>query len=194
MNIIDEYLLRHGLSFPIVRHSDGIVILRELPTQKLFVLSTKWITNNHHPGHYLVELRHPSHSASKQSLSNLFECRFSYEKKWSEYEDFFFSWTRNMNFVPILERKNVIISAWEIFVCCYEFWFLNGSDLFKKKLFDTLDPEQNLEDRLFSCEYFLNQREFKVSELSKIWENKFLGETNNYLDWFKSFNKQNYEI
>jgi hypothetical protein len=189
MNIIDEYLLRHGLSFPIVRHSDGIVILRELQTQKLFVLSTKWITNNHHPGHYLVELRHPSYSASKQSLSNLFECRFSYEKNWSEYEDFFFSWMRNMNFVPILERKNIIISAWEIFVCCYEFWFLNGSDLFKEELFDTLDPEQSLENRFFSCEHFFNQKEFKISELSKIWEEKFLGEINNYLDWFDSLNK-----
>jgi len=199
MKIFEEYLSRHNINVPLVKHDQGCLILKTdkkfcdkaLGCQNWCVFSISWHDQGVRPGQYNLSLRSPRSSNKYQDLKNLINCHFSFQKKWCEYEEFLYDWTNSLEgLTPILDEKEKILASWEIFVCTNESWFLKQSQGLKKSLFKTIDLESSSQFRYGSLEDFQNIDIFKYSSAHNIWKNNFLKLVKNsgligynYLNW-----------
>jgi hypothetical protein len=189
MNIFEEYLQRNDIKIPIVRHTNfGILILRadkDIWNHNWFVFSIEWQSNSYHPGNYNIQMRSTGFHSKNQNLSCLLKCHSSFEKTWSDYEQFIHSWIKKANGLePIIEEKEAILSAWEIFIFINEHWFFRQSIDLKRKLFQSIDLEISVDHRYENHIIFCETEEFKRSDISSTWNNNFLREIKyNYLTW-----------
>lgn len=178
MNLFEEYFSRHNISnVDLVYHtsSSKYLVFKKLEADKTnwIILSIDWIASKDHPGHYEINLCSPiSNSFSK-------EVKFlkikSFERKWSEYENFFLFekefYSLIKDYDPVDNKEDLFFSLWEMFVFIHDEWFFKQSFNIKELLFKTLD-ESNLNRRKSIDEMilFLSHNQTVFSN----WKNCFL--------------------
>ena len=181
MRIFEEYLDRHKIDVPIVRHCNiGTLILRG--DNRWVTLSIKWENHDYHPGQYHINMNSPIHDGYLNEI--IFTKNAPIYKKWDEYENFFLKWGQNYpRLKPISDPKEVVLAAWEMFVFSCDSWFSKKDSDTKKLLFESLDKDNSIELRYKKYQEMLSIIEIDCPPMLRIWKYEVLVRTQNYAFW-----------
>lgn len=181
MRIFEEYLKRHNIDVPIVRHcSIGTLILRG--DNRWAIMSIKWEHHDYHPGQYQIHINSPIHDGYMNEI--LFTKNSPIYKKWDEYENFFLKWDENYpRLKPIADPKEVVLAAWEMFVFSCDSWFSKKDFKIKQLLFESLDKDNSLDLRYDKYQEMINYISDEYPLMFRIWKNEVLARTQNYSFW-----------
>ena len=180
MRIFEEYLKRNDIDVPIVHHCNiGTLILRG--DNRWSLMNIKWQHHEYHPGQYEITIDSPIHDGH---VSNVFFTKNRpILKKWDEYEDFFLNWGKNHpTLKPVFEVKEVMLSAWEIFVFSFDSWFSKKPE-FTNLLFESLDKDNPVDLRYKKQQELINLISVEYPNIFKIWRYEVLIRTQNYAFW-----------
>lgn len=188
MRLHEEYFRRHNIrDIPIVNHcSQGAVMLRttdpDIWQNRWILVTLKWVEHPQHPGSYNVEFLVPIHDG--ESRGKLFSRLPSVELEWDEYEDYILDWTKNLRgVVAVRGHKNIVLTAWEMFVYCYDGWFRRQHADLKELLFRSIDEDLSLEDRYIGYQDTLIHLSTHHPAVLKAWKYEVLSQVQCYSDW-----------
>lgn len=184
MRLCEEYLQRHKIfKLPVVYYCRNACILLKTPDsyEKWMFLCSEWIEHDAQ-SRFLISSYRPQHDGYK--LGNIFSKSFIDAKKWYEYEDFMIYFCKNMeNAKPIVDRNQLKIVLWEIFVYVYDSLFANQSFQIKELVYNSLNSESNTEDRIETSNIIIAEIAKTRPAVFRIWQNEFLKKQENYATW-----------
>jgi hypothetical protein len=150
MYLCEEYLQRHGILIPYVKHvSSGHVFFKYKEKEIWHLLSIKWVEPTWRPGCYYIKVFRPIHDGYKNGL--LYEEILENKIFLDEYEDYFVKWKEDIG--KISSQKELRMTAWEICLYCYDNLLANYVS--KQDFFSTVDPTLPMEIRLQSLDKLL---------------------------------------
>ncbi len=188
MKLYQEYFLRHNIDGMVVEHNNqGALILR---TKDSWLLVTiKWQDNGIHPGKYIVEYLSPIHNG--YANRRLFQKYNVKELSWDEYEDYFLSWSDSMMVPDVISGdKKVVLTAWEMFVYCYDGWLAQQSSELRWYVYSCLDTDQSVETRYSGYQNCLLYLTAKDPDVLKVWKYEVLSLTQHYSEWLAALVKK----
>lgn len=196
MRIFEEYFQRHKIiDVPLVHHCSNGTLLLEADKQnpdwnsRWVLLTIKWVEDNHHPGEYLIELQTPNHDCI-----NKFFTTTQVTKKWQEYEDFILQWGSSLDGLrPITNSREILITAWEMFIFMYDSWFTKQPATLKNKLFQSLDKENTLETRYSNYQDVAIFLATHHPAVMRIWKYEVLARVQNCANWLAHLIENKYE-
>ncbi len=118
MYLQEEYYNIHQIKdVPIIIHiKEGILLLRAGTSYILMTIT--WKESDSRPGKYYIDYLAPIHDGYNKGQ---YFTRISEESErvleWDEYQSYLIHWCRNKEIVPIVDDREVVLAAWEIFVC-----------------------------------------------------------------------------
>ena len=190
MRLHEEYLKRHQLSVPIIKHVPlGHLIVRNsgetcfnVSTVNWTVLKMKWEDPVYHPGFYLFKFLQPY--KTNLSDSNFLRAKDEEIKiRWDEYEDYLLNWTAN--FKPsmfITDPMEIVMTVWEMFIYSHEQTIIERYRSLSNLFFKTLDFHSNLAGRYNSYVKLLklvDQNDFPFN----MWRRNLNEIAQNYSPW-----------
>ena len=196
MRLYEEYLERHLLNMPIVRHENqGAIILRTTDSKhwnsRWIIVTIRWHDQGIHPGKYYVEFYSPVHDG--YSTGRLFNKSGAKELEWDEYEDYFLNWSNNMTgFLDESSRKtsfvvkgdkDVILTAWEVFLFCYDGWFTSQCSELRGYIDRSVDLDLLSEERYCGYQDSLIYLTARHTAILKSWKYDVLGLVQKYSYW-----------
>lgn len=190
MRPYEEYLKRHSITdLPIARHdARGSLLLRTTDStmwkNRWIILNFQWIHNDHHPGHYQIEINYPIHDGYLSD--KLFTQRMPINKKWDEFEDFFIEWSEILKGVKAVHNDDVRelqLAAWEIFVFAYDGWFQKQSYEIKRILFESLDRDRKVDYRFRHYQDIGIYLATHHPAIVRAWKYEVLARVQNYSNW-----------
>ncbi len=190
MRLYDEYLKRRGITVPVVQHrQEGAVLLWTTDPlistwQNRWVLVTaRWRPDDDHPGKYEVVYHLPVHNGGTKG--RLFAQMPPIMLEWDEYEDFFYKWAAGLKGVrPASGHRQVVLTAWEMFVFCYDDWFRRqGSDLKDRHLYTSIDDQLSADARYAGYQSVLLYLSAHHPAVLQAWKYEMLMKVYNYSDW-----------
>jgi hypothetical protein len=192
MNILEDYAHRNGLKCCISHHSDSSFLVLRADRKRwetsCCVLSANWQPNSYHPGSYKICLRSPSHYPKSQDVFSLNKFHWMKEVSWSDYESFFHEWKPCSNGLYPIFDEEAILSIWEIFIFIHEYWFVSQPSDFKRRLYETISNEIEVNKRMMAFEQLTLSEPFVSSCVNTFWIDGFYAPfRKSYLNWFKSF-------
>lgn len=206
MRLIEEYLARHNITnVPLAHHCSNGTLLLEASDEKLWnsrwiLLSIEWVEDDFRPGKYKIEISTPVHDSyvedfCEKSLFLKQQKIVPSHIKWQDYEDFIFEWVKSFKgFRPIREQRDIVLTAWEMFVFMYDGWFIKQSSELKQKLFETLDKEIPYETRYSNYQDVAVFLSFHHPSVMRCWKYDVLAVVlQNHADWLAHLIEDDYE-
>lgn len=191
MQLVEEYLKRHEIKIPHIRHFNcGYVFFRTMESSRVKwkILKIVYVPDSSHPGTYSIISMNPYYNGYVKG-SNVFSEDFNYSTiQIDELEKFLFKLTKNYKKSEIIsDQKNVILTAWEMFV-------YYGDNFFSKEvpvnlLYESLNPKLSLVEKHMAYTNVVQYLTDKKSEIVRIWRDELLNLTKYYLHWVSSFGK-----
>jgi hypothetical protein len=190
MRLNEEYLQRHKISVPIIRHVPlGYLIVRDssetcfdFSTVSWTVLAIRWQDQIIHPGFYKFQFFRPQKATSPDS-----DCLKQYDKdielRWDEYESFIWEWSSKIDPATIInDPMEVVMTMWEMFVYSHEIYIADRYRNLSNLLFQSLDFTSGLSARYNSYSRFLKLVDGHESPFNS-WSKKLSEVTKNYSSW-----------
>jgi len=140
MNIAQEYMHRHKLNVPVVKHvQHGSLFFKEPDRKQWGIIAIDWQSADIHPGKYSFNLLFPTHDSDHRHFKNS-----SFQIYWDEYESHFIKLQKQKTIFPSTEEE-VYLAAWQIFcfICDTHMSRYATYDSFYK----SLDPKLTIVDR-----------------------------------------------
>jgi len=205
MRLFEEYLHRHNLhDVHVVHHCSAASLVLNTRESDLWsallnkdfsglmppyaVLNVRWEHNDHHPGHYEINISYPIHDGYK---ANLFCTSSIASIKWHEYESYILALCDRLNgFEVVRDHRLISLAAWEMFVYSYDNWFLNQGGDIKYLLFESLDKENSFEKRLGCCHELIKKLSMTHNSVVRAWKFDVCGKINNHADWLANLIEQ----
>lgn len=190
MLLQEEYYKRHGIAIPMIRYERYVnVVLRNSEYQWL-VFSGSYQENKNHPGHYNFYYLKPKHNGYSE---NLFENLANYDKcYWDRYEYLILTWLNGLStpkhygFKAIVDSKELLLVAWEIFLYTHDRWIANNTMTLGSKFYDLVEESTNpaveLTTRIFAYQKALSRIE-ESATASNSFKNNIACYTKNYSFW-----------
>lgn len=186
MRLSEEYFLRNNISdVPIVKHCavSSLILKDKDPfyNSNWVFLNIKYEHHPHRPGTYQLQFKYPIHDGFiKETIFKKFPLIYY---KWHEYEDSILDLSNHINGTPILGEKEVILSAWEMFVFTYDSWFAIQSNEIKKILFEILDKDNLIDVRYENFQQIILFLSNNYISVFRIWKYEIYNYIQNYADW-----------
>ena len=203
MRLYEEYLNRHHIhDVPLIHHAGNTCIVFKTkdykvwsdilqkdissstnfnaPTTGLFV--SKWLHNDHHPGHYEINVYYQLHDGFHvdQVLTG---CHVS-NIKWHEYENFISIYAYKLSKTDIIrDRDAAFIAGWEMFVSAYDGWFARQGGDIKYMLFQSLDADSPSHIRMDYIAEILKKLSPYNAGLIRNWKYEVLNKVQYHADW-----------
>jgi hypothetical protein len=202
MRLYEEYFKRHAIKdIPLVRYdSMGALILRTEDTtywhSSWLLVTIKWVDGGIHPGKYVVEFYSPIHNGYlKQRLFQKYNAK---ELEWDQYEDYFLNWSRSLDgdSMPgvVTGGKEVILTAWEMFVYCYDGWFAHQESELRHYVDRCLDVDLPLANRYAGYQNCLIYLTARHPNVLKVWKYEVLALVQHYSGWLAALVESHEEI
>jgi hypothetical protein len=164
MYLCEEYLKRHGIDIPYVKHIRSGCAFFKPADNNWYLLTINWQEPTWRPGVYYIKTYEPIHNGYRDGV--LFEQLTENKLFLDEYEDFFLEWRKNVVRLPW--QKELRLITWEICLYCYD--GLLASYVSKQDFLSTIDPSLSVESRLESLDkiliYFQNKLPLFVEALN----------------------------
>jgi hypothetical protein len=148
------------------------------------IFFTKWVHNDHHPGHYEISVFYGLHDGFHvdQVLSS---CHIA-NIRWHEYENFISIFANKLSNTEIVRDKDyAFVVAWEMFVSAYDGWFTKQGGDIKYLLFQSLDEEITNDLRLdYIAEILRKLSSIPYNaNLLRNWKYEVLNKVQHHADW-----------
>jgi hypothetical protein len=142
MYLCEEYMVRHLIDIPYVKHIDsGCVFFKKKDHHRWSLLTINWQEPTWRPGIYHIRQYLPIHDGYKQGA--IFN-QFSEEKvHLDEYENYILEWRDGVK--KIADGKEVRLAAWEICLYCYD--TLLAMYVCRENFMASVNPELSIELR-----------------------------------------------
>lgn len=175
MKLFEEYFKRHNITnVPLVHHcQEGVVILESEKTKNKLLIFIEWAESDGHPGEYTIKFVKPIHNSF--SAGSYFELETKIKKRWHEYEAYFIKLPEKTDsFTAVLEKYEVLLSVWEIFIFVYDGWFSTLPKTIKETLFESINKDNSLDIRIkkYREVYLFMERNFPL--ITENWSQVFL--------------------
>jgi hypothetical protein len=181
MHLQEEYIKRHNLIVPIIKHvSRGSLLFKGGLNYGLLII--EWKESNRHPGNYFISYYVPLHDGY---MSGRFFQRLNesdVELEWDNYTQWLVNWCNKIT--PVTGDKEIVLAIWEIFVYCCDGWLAEFAQPFLEKLlFKSLDKELSIDDRFVGYQECLVYFTTEHPSIMKAFRNEVLPHINNYSHW-----------
>lgn len=188
MHLSDEYLQRNKIKglHKAKYCKEGYVLFKKKDhkssIQNWKLLKILWTSQSRHPGAYDIELSKPIHDGYRYSA--FFDSTLKQFFKWETYEENIFDIFKQMkDYEIVCDYKSVLLSFWNIFIFVFDSWFSDQSSEIQNLLFNTIDPELDVETRCRNLEKFLKLLENKHSWVYNHWYKNVFKCVDNYAFW-----------
>jgi len=180
LKISDEYLMRHSIHGPFVKHtSRGVLFIREMCDYGVYwtILTTEWNHPGNHPGSYSVKYLCPVHNVRSFEFELSLECT-DMRLQWEEYEDFFERFSKSYKKSSIVnEHKEIILMAWEMFAYSHDNYLCKNFKNHYNLLFKSLDFTTCVDSRYKSYLEFM-----KILGNEEVYFSSFKSDLNKYVN------------
>ena len=149
MYLCEEYLGRHGIKIPYIKHIRSGCAFFKPTDNNWYLLTINWQEPTWRPGVYYVRTYEPRHNGYRDGV--LFGQLTEKKLFLDEYEDFFLEWRKDIVRLPWQEELRLI--TWEVCLYCYD--GLLASYVSKQDFLSTIDPDLPAESRLKSLDKVL---------------------------------------
>jgi hypothetical protein len=175
MRLYEEYINRHKIAVPIIRHADHNVLFfrKEKPNGiewKIFTAQFRRDVYRH--GVYHCALNQPT----RNSVGSGFKTITQSEIEWDCFEDYMLN-IDNKNSI-VFDSKEVLVAAWEIFVFQAERYLIRFSS--NDDFFCSLDITLPIAARHEILNSFLTSTSFKTCEVYNYWGREMMKHVNDY--------------
>lgn len=212
MRICDEYLNRHKIDdVPVIYYPEKGALLFRLknsikPTNSKEIkpnwclLDFYWETKSGQ-GYYHFNWEYPNYNGYIKG--KLFTLAAYQKKTYCDYEDYIWE-IANSPMNSICDKnsisrwsvvkgsyKEIVLSAWEMFVFQYDLFFAQQNNKIKNLLYETVDSERSYSQRYESYQNMLNFLDQNFSGVLKAWKFGVLVRISKYSDWFADLTFQN---
>lgn len=163
MILCEEYLTRHAIKVPLIRHANqGVVFYKD---GIWFAKQFHWHPPEYHPGMYVVTTERSLHNGLDRG--RIFDVVEEITVQWDEYEQYLLQWASNFNCAPCSEQ-DIKAAQWEM--------LLRGCDralirhMNSSKLSISIDLDLPLDIRcghIDACIEYFSRFDFKIYQL---WE------------------------
>lgn len=196
MRLAEEYLLRNSSCVPLVNHAHhgSVLLVRpEVRNATRWLLCVfDWEDDDSHPGTYLLNNFHPIHDSYQDG--KLFIPKHSpIRLEWDEYEDYFLrNWLPEARGYTAVRgsHRDVVLAAWEMFLYCYDSWFVRQSHSLKELVYKSIDTELPFADRYLGYQDTLVYLTTHFPQILKAWKYNVLCYFQNYSDWLAKLVEQ----
>lgn len=169
MQLVEEYLKRHGINVPFVRHVKQGYLFVKRPSEirvEFRILSIKHEVTWRHPSQYKVNVIMPRHN--NYSEGRMFDLIDDVVVSWDEFPEWitdpFGDADDKTNL--ILGQKEALVCAWEMFVYCCDSGLV---DRVNDRIFWTsLDEDAPIDDRYIATKDIIEGYKNSISK-ERIW-------------------------
>lgn len=185
MFLCEEYLLRHGIEVPLIRHvKRGSLFLKTNEKADYWrVLTINWEKVPNHPSIYRIKMLRPIYDGYLNK--ELFECVSYWEGHWEEYENYLLSLAKSLdNHTPIVGRRNTTMAAWEMFLFCHDGWVAEYLDY--DLIYSTIDLDLNADARHQNLQEVSAYLASSHKHFFNVWKEHLLSYLENYCNWLGS--------
>lgn len=180
MRLQEEYMNRHNLSFMPIYHTKDSKLILNVGNRPQIMLDIQWRMEPRSAGYYELTYMKPNYNGYLidnyfVNLDDNIEHIFNY----NEYPGFIFRWAKNLG-NKAYEKADVEIAIWEMFLYCFDGWFLENN--LEELVFPTIELLPNTQ-RLHNINNFLYYlSEYRILTY-EIYMNKFKPISEKYADW-----------
>jgi len=184
MRLNEEYLQRHNIVVPTIRHvSLGYLVLR-YPGENFFdwdVVAIEWEEPTSHVGTYHLKFFRPHKTDIDSNF--LHQIGEDIVLRWDEYEDFMWTWSKSLQQGAIIsDPMQLVLTVWEMYVYSHDAYFADNYSHLSDLLFQSLDFNSSLAHRYDGYVRFLKSVDTKRSPFS-YWNEHLSRITKNYSSW-----------
>ena len=177
MYLCEEYLERHNIKIPYVKHVHSGCVFFKPADNHWCLLTIVWKEPTGRPGIYHVRIYEPIHNGFKDGL--LFEQINEKKLFLDEYEDYFLEWRKGI--VKVARGPEVQLTAWEICLRCYDGLLANY--VTKQDFLSTIDHDLTVESRLKSLDKIMAYFKEAFPLFLEAWEMDVRRYTEGYAHW-----------
>jgi len=197
MHLSEEYLKRHSIGVPIVKHMHIGYFLNRYAYENGFqwaLQSIAWNEPTTHPGFYHVRQLRPLYNRGKTGSVNFLESMElihpDVKLSWDKYEDYFLERAASEDFQNIVAtEQQIVLAAWEMYVYINDAFFAKFCKEYMGMLYDTLNFKSSIDQRFENYNKFMKFMEPKIS--LRQWKSDLSTVTKNYCYWFVDLIAQN---
>jgi len=188
MQLAEEYLKRHGINIPFVRHvKQGYLFVRRPSDVRMEfrILSIKRQVNWRHPSQYKINIMMPRHN--NYGDGRMFDLTDDVIVPWDEFSEWIsdpFGDADNKTSL-ILGKKEAWVCAWEMFVYCCDSGF---ADRVNDRIFwASLDDEMSIDERYSAIQEILERYKNSMSRerMWSMWHDNIETFLKNYCFWLE---------
>jgi len=181
MHLYEEYLARHSITLPVVKHTgQGYLFFKESDDDSWRIASILLTDQKQGPNNYSIKVFKPVRMADAYfGLNPVYE---EDDIEWDDYEDFILDWCRVLsNFKIALTESDIFFAAWEMFIVANDEWFSRNfpSDV----LYSTLDEDLSRVERLHNIRECACSISLKSPTRYRTWRDEVLNLVDNYAYW-----------
>lgn len=182
MYLCEEYLQRNKTKINTVRHStcNGYLFLNHQYKKyrsNWLVLSITWIKNESHPGTYRFSESVPR----TRDVDGYLNTVSVWRGEWDQYEQYCLDFAKNYAGQAIVDETEKLVTAWEIFLRCFDDWF--SQNVSPNSIYATVDLDRSLEERKTAIHSLLSHLAIDHKTAYNFWKNDIGRYFNNYSNW-----------
>ncbi len=190
MKLYDEYLKRHCLQLPLVRHVDKSTLMFRVTDNsdwpgRWLMVTIQWVLNRGETGFYTISFITPNHDGYRHN--NLLQYHASKEVtvEWDEFDRYILEWPHTLlqTGIRCLSNAEAHFEAWQMFQFCHDTWITKQPYEIQDIFFDSIDLSRSQAARKMSQEQALLYLQQECPTVFHAWKYDILGRLAVYADW-----------
>ena len=178
MRLCEEYMMRHKIVVPLVRHVRNGSVFFSDGDSAWRIKTFEYHSGENHPGMYTVSTLRPSHNGFR---GRLFEGCGQEELQWDEYEPYLLDWASKQKVLPPSTDEEIMMVAWEILLRSCDKGLIRHIHF--NPLAKSIDFEIPIAERCFNINACLKYFKSINDDIYKVWEGDISHYLKNYAGW-----------
>jgi len=195
MLLVEEYLKRHGIDIPFVRHVKQGYLFVKRPSDarmEFRILSIKHVVHWRNPSQYKITIMMPRHNNFGDG--RMFDLTDEVTVPWDEFVEWISDpfGDADDKTTLISGRREALVCAWEMFVYCCDSGFVDRAN--DRIFWTSLDKEVSIDERYAVIKEILERYKSSMSRerMWGVWRDNIEMFLKNYCFWLDEIlNKEN---
>lgn len=193
MYICEEYMKRHNVKIPVVKHAPFTSLVYKKNNCSWKILRIHWEddTVRNATGRYKINIcqvvRNGYFLNQFIEIENAFSSDLSLA--WDQYENFILTWASSLDLHIPKSRKELFLAGWEMFICCLDEWISHQG--LQDKIFSTIDLESSLDNRYLALQEELFWLSKTNPDIYKFWKSSMSDYIVPHSEWLSDIIIQN---
>lgn len=178
MQLVEEYLLRHAIQLPLVKHQNAAVVFFRDKDGVWCVKQLQWHPPDVHPGMYSASTNRVSHNGFEKG--RYFDHIEESQLQWDEYEPYLLEWASVPRIVPRTQGE-MIIAEWEMVLRCCDKALIRHVN--HDKLCASIDSDLPIDERCQIIEECVEYFSRSAHDVYRMWSGDLAFYRSHYALW-----------